>query len=544
MTLLSFRRGCASATTPCKMPRAKKYRLVMLSLGLATTFVATVKLPSPVSAQPQSTSPFSLTKLSLGQTPSGVAVDQATSTAYVTDVSPPSIQVIDESTDSVTGLVSIPVTNSAHLQGGIAFDQLLGLLVVGTNYGTLFFVDTSTLQLAGSLQTNCNAIVSIALDPSTGLALAMGGNGGVACVVDLNTESLIKTILVGEYADSAVFDPVNNTFYAGTSGGTIAEIPEDFWSVVATLYLNRGVSVQTLALDPSTQILYAVSSGGHVVSYFAPPSGVQKGTIKTGEYVYNGTVDDPLDGSLIIANEDGTLSLVDTVSETLSGTLTAGSDTTNSPAAMAFDDNLDLALATNAGDNTLVFLKGTSTRVLSQSISFTSVPPSDAQVNGPVYTASATSGGSGNPIIFGSATPTICSISGSTISFVGVGTCTVVANQAGNSHYQQAAAVSQSVLVSPATLKITTAPRLPSGANHRRYFRRLSAAGGVGLYQWKLLGREHLPKGLTLSNGGVISGIPVVKQSTTLHLHIVVTDSASPQPNRADRLFTLLVHFT
>src|SRR5205085_1429517 len=68
-----------------------------------------------------------------------------------------------------------------------------------------------------------------------------------------------------------------------------------------------------------------------------------------------------------------------------------------------------------------------------QTISFTSPPPGGAVVGGPTYTVSATAS-SGLPVTFAVAPASagVCSLSGSVVSFVGAGTCTINANQGGN----------------------------------------------------------------------------------------------------------------
>jgi Bacterial Ig-like domain (group 3)/OmpA-like transmembrane domain/Passenger-associated-transport-repeat len=61
---------------------------------------------------------------------------------------------------------------------------------------------------------------------------------------------------------------------------------------------------------------------------------------------------------------------------------------------------------------------------------------------------SATGGGSTNPVTFTASPPNVCNLSGSTANFIGVGTCTLTANQAGNSTYSPAPPVAQDVVVS------------------------------------------------------------------------------------------------
>ncbi len=74
----------------------------------------------------------------------------------------------------------------------------------------------------------------------------------------------------------------------------------------------------------------------------------------------------------------------------------------------------------------------------------------------------ATGGGSGNAVVFGSSTPTVCTVAGSTVSFRNAGTCTVTANQAGNADYEAAPTVTQStdvkVRANDLTMNITTRP--------------------------------------------------------------------------------------
>jgi streptogramin lyase len=92
-----------------------------------------------------------------------------------------------------------------------------------------------------------------------------------------------------------------------------------------------------------------------------------------------------------------------------------------------------------------------------QTISFTSTAPANATYGGPSYTVTATGGGSGNPVTFSidSSASSVCSVSGSTVSFIGVGTCVIDANQAGNANYLAAAQAQQSFAVGQSAQAIT-----------------------------------------------------------------------------------------
>src|SRR5207247_1367391 len=70
------------------------------------------------------------------------------------------------------------------------------------------------------------------------------------------------------------------------------------------------------------------------------------------------------------------------------------------------------------------------------------------------FTVSATAS-SGLPVSFNSQTTSVCTVSGSTVTLVAVGTCTIRATQAGNTNYAAATPVNQSFQVTKASQTIT-----------------------------------------------------------------------------------------
>ena len=83
-----------------------------------------------------------------------------------------------------------------------------------------------------------------------------------------------------------------------------------------------------------------------------------------------------------------------------------------------------------------------------QTISFTSSPPASATVGDPDYSVGA-SATSGLAVIFSAAASSagICTLSGSTVTFVAAGTCTVNADQPGDATYDVAPRVQQSFTI-------------------------------------------------------------------------------------------------
>jgi hypothetical protein len=82
----------------------------------------------------------------------------------------------------------------------------------------------------------------------------------------------------------------------------------------------------------------------------------------------------------------------------------------------------------------------------SQMITFGAL--ANLQLGTPPFIVSATAS-SGLPVSFASTTPSVCTVSGTTVTLVSTGTCTIQATQAGNNNYAAAIPVNQSFQVTP-----------------------------------------------------------------------------------------------
>jgi hypothetical protein len=83
-----------------------------------------------------------------------------------------------------------------------------------------------------------------------------------------------------------------------------------------------------------------------------------------------------------------------------------------------------------------------------QTITFTQPGPG-AQPFGATFQVAATGGGSGNPVVFVETTPSVCIVSGTTVTPQAIGTCTIRAQQAGsNPNYNAATPVLRDITIS------------------------------------------------------------------------------------------------
>jgi hypothetical protein len=115
-----------------------------------------------------------------------------------------------------------------------------------------------------------------------------------------------------------------------------------------------------------------------------------------------------------------------------------------------------------------------------QTVTFTSTAPSPA-ARLSTYQATASGGGSGNPVTFGTSTPAVCTVSttGAT-TFDHAGTCTITANQAGNADYTPATQATQSVTVSKTAQTLTFTSTAPSPAARLSTYQATATGGGSG----------------------------------------------------------------
>ncbi|HZX75581.1 autotransporter domain-containing protein [Lysobacter sp.] len=137
-------------------------------------------------------------------------------------------------------------------------------------------------------------------------------------------------------------------------------------------------------------------------------------------------------------------------------------------------------------------MTGVVVGLLPQAITgFVANPVAPIFVPNGTFTVSATGGASGLPVTYASATPSVCSISGDTVTMIAAGTCSLTADQAGNASYAAAPQVTLDVAIGIAAQAITGFSANPAEPVYSR--------GGT----------------FVLSAIGGASGLPVVFASNT-----------------------------
>ena len=136
----------------------------------------------------------------------------------------------------------------------------------------------------------------------------------------------------------------------------------------------------------------------------------------------------------------------------------------------------------HAGVDVLVVTLDPSMTPYAQMISFDIVP---AIYVGGTGVMTATGGASGNAVTFTTTTPTVCMVTGSTVTALTTGTCSITANQAGNANYAAANPVEKIIKIdsSNGSQTITILTPAPASAAYQTTFTvSATAPGGMVTY--------------------------------------------------------------
>ena len=226
-----------------------------------------------------------------------------------------------------------------------------------------------------------------------------------------------------------------------------------------------------LAVDSSGDLIVADSGNNRIRS-------VMGGTSQTITFTSLAPGDAAYDGTYNVSATGGGSGNPVTFSSTTSSVCTVSGSTVNFVGVGTC--SLEADQTGNATYYAGQTIQSFTVAQATQAITYTSAQPSNAVYDGPTYSVSATGGGSGNPVTFSSTTPSVCFVTGSSVSFVGVGSCTVAADQAGNADYQAAPELSQPLSVGQATPSTPSISNLPASGTYGGGFTATVSTTGDG----------------------------------------------------------------
>ena len=322
--------------------------------------------------------------------------------------------------------------------------------ITAGNTNNAFAIGAST----GQITVNNSAALDESITPSFSLTVRVTDDGtpvffGEATItVNLTKASQTITFTSSAPAAASVGGPTYNVTATATSGLAVTFAIDASASSVCSIagstvsFIGVGTCVinanqagdANYNAAPQVQQSFAVGKSNQTISFTSSPPATP--TVGGGTYTVTATA---TSGLAVTFTIDASASTVCSI---------AGSVVSFGPNAGTCVIN-----ANQAGDatyNAAPQVQQSFGVKKSQTISFTSAPPNPALYQGPTYnvTATATSGLTVTFTIDASAS-TVCSIAGSTVSFIGTGTCVINANQAGDGQFYPAPQVQQSFGVFP-----------------------------------------------------------------------------------------------
>lgn len=256
--------------------------------------------------------------------------------------------------------------------------------------GTAIGKTTQTITFGAAPTITVGTTGAVSATASSGLAVTYSSSTPSVCTISGTT---VTGVAAGPCVIAA--DQAGNS---------------DWYPATQTQPITIGMGNQTISFTPVTSTTIAVGGTG-VASATASPSGLPVTLTSTTPATCS------ISGNAVSA-------------------LAAGTCTIAANQAGNANYNAALQVTTDITINTKT----------SQTITFGTAPTVNVGTTG---TVSATAS-SGLAVTYGSSTPGICTISGSTVTGVAQGSCTITADQAGNATYNAAPQVTQSFTVGAA----------------------------------------------------------------------------------------------
>ena len=408
---------------------------------------------------------------------------------------------------TVTGLTAGTCTVTANQAGNAAYNPAIPVsqsLTVAKNDQTItfgsapviLFGGTGTVSATGGASGNPVTFTS----QTTGVCTTGGTNGRTVTAATAGTCAIAanqagnanynpavqatQTFSIGPANQTITFGTAPATLTVGGTGtvsatggasGNLVTFTSQTTGVCTTGGTN-GATVTGVAIGTCT--IAADQAGNANYNPAAPVTQTFSVTTRTQTIAFGPAPSLVVDGTGTVSATGGPSGNPVTFSSQTTGVCTTGGTNGSTVTAWAADTcTITANQAGNANYDPAPPLTQTfSIGQGSQTITFGTAP---AMTVGASHYVGATGGRSGNPVTFTSQTTGVCTTggtNGSLVTAVAAGTCSIAANQAGNSNYSPAAQVSQSFSVGKGTQTIAfgDAPVIAVGATGP-----VSATGGA-----------------------------------------------------------------
>ena len=430
-------------------------------------------------------------RVTVGTSPRGLDVNPVTNKVYVSNFGSNTVSVVDGATGAIKATVAV-----GNRPSGIAVDPVTNTIYVANVLdSTVSVINGATDTVQGQPLPVLAQPRFVAVNSATNKVYVASGNAASLSVIDGATNA-INTALLSDTADALAVNPANNKIYVGGVQNGQLFVVDGVTNNVTTLQLfTQSVILavntatgQVVASDARTHIVLIDGNSNQVEANFSVSAGALAVNPVTRQiYSSIGSID-----GLHLFDRGPAATLPPTLTTTIvplpnnetnsstpSFTFTAASTTVDVPYTVFYQVDTQLgtwraatganpsftatlpplsngfhylyAYAANGEDSTAI-QRGSPAIGAIAIYGFLVLPPAQSITFGPIpqqyvgtpLTLTATAS-SGLTIAYNSTTPSVCTVSGSTATFLTGGSCSIVAAQPGDGvNWAAAAAVRQS----------------------------------------------------------------------------------------------------
>ena len=410
--------------------------------------------------------------VSVGNGPYTVAVNPSTNTVYVPNFSDGNVSVINGSTNDVTTTVS--VGNGA---GSVAVNPSTNTVyVTNASDNTVSVIDGSTNEVTATVSVG-NYPFAVAVNPSTNTVYVTNANDNTVSVIDGSTNEVTATVSVGSGPFGVAVNPSTNTVYvANCYDNSVSVINGSTNKVTATV--SVGTCARGVAVNPSTNTVYVANASDNTVSVIDGLTNEVTATVSVGIYPSAVAVN-PSTNTVYVANtnadpNDNAMSVIDGSTNKVTSTIAVGS----SPSGVAVNPSTNTVYVDNPTDSTVSVIKFASSTPFTPSTPSISNLPGSGIFNGSFTPVVSTTGDGTKSVT--SSTTDICTVINGEVNYIGVGTCTLVAQVAQGTNYAGADGSAQSFTVSRASSSTPSITNLPGSSTFGDSFTPVVSTTGDG----------------------------------------------------------------
>ena len=405
--------ACALVVTSSTRTQADSVRTTIsvgsspygLAINPAGTFAYVVNRSSNTVSKINLATDTVVATITVGLGPRGVAINSAGTFAYVTNNISNTVSKIDLATDTVVASIT-----AGSRPESVAINPA-GTFAYVTNVYSNSVTKINLLQdvIAGGITVGTNPS-SVAINPAGTFAYVTNNISNSVSKINLATDTVVASIIVGSSPTVVAINPAGTFAYVTNDlSGTVSKINLATDTVVTSITAGSGLS--GLAINPAGTFAYVTTNGISGTVY-----AVSKINLATDAVAASITVGSKPYGVAI--NPAGTFAYV--TDNGISGTVSKIALTATDPQTITF-----------------------------RSVGKAIVPVPLTQLLGSKSVTVTATASSGLLVSFASATPIVCTVSGTTVTLVAIGECTINANQAGGSGWDAAPQFSQTFTILP-----------------------------------------------------------------------------------------------